>query len=55
MPKDVSQLRSLLDGISYHHKFQPKLAKRVQLLDALLNKGVVFIVFPPWLTSYESS
>ena len=42
MPRDIKQLRSLLGGLSYYHKFLPNIAKRVHLITALLKKGATF-------------
>ena len=38
MPRDIKQLRSLLDGLSYYRKFLPNMAKRVRPISALLKK-----------------
>ena len=39
MPRDIKQLRSLLEGLSYYGKFLPNMAKRVHRITALLKKG----------------
>ena len=43
MPTNVSQLRSLLGGLSYYRKFLPKMAAVTKTLNELLKKGVAFV------------
>ena len=40
MPMDIKQLRSLLGGLSYYHKFLPNMAYHTRPVTALLKKGV---------------
>ena len=42
MPNNVSELRSLLGGLSYYRKFLPNLSKRLQPITRLLKKDVPF-------------
>ena len=42
MPNNVSELRSLLGGLSYYRKFLPTLSRRLQQVTKLLIKGVYF-------------
>ena len=42
MPTDIKQLRSLLDGLSYHRKFLPNMARHIRPITALLKKGAAF-------------
>ena len=42
MPTDIKQLRSLLGGFSYYHKFLPNMAHHIRQLTALLKKGAAF-------------
>ena len=42
MPNNVSELRSLLGGLSYYRKFLPKLSRRLQSITRLLTKDVPF-------------
>ena len=42
MPNKVSELRSLLGGLSYYRKFLPNLSKRLQPITRLLKKDVPF-------------
>lgn len=46
MPKDASQLHSLLSGFSNYRKLMQELVKRNQPLSALLKKGVCFDLTP---------
>ena len=43
MPRDVSQLRSLLGGLSYYHQYLPNLAQNLKPLTTLLKEGVKFV------------
>ena len=43
MPRDVSQLRSLLGGLSYYRQYLPNLAQTLKPLTTLLKKGVKFV------------
>ena len=42
MPNNVSELRSLLGGLSYYRKFLPNLSRRLQQITRLLKKDVPF-------------
>ena len=42
MPNNVSELRSLLGGLSYYRKFLPNLSRRLQPIMRLLKKDVPF-------------
>ncbi|CAM9855113.1 unnamed protein product, partial [Ascophyllum nodosum] len=42
MPNNVSELRSLLGGLSYYRKFLPNLSRRLQPITRLLKKDVPF-------------
>ena len=42
MPNKVSELRSLLDGLSYYRKFLPNLSRRLQPITKLVKKDVPF-------------
>ena len=42
MPNNVSELRSLLGGLSYSRKFLPNLSRRLQPITRLLKKDVPF-------------
>ena len=42
MPNNVSELRSLLGGLSYYRKFLPSLSRRLQPITRLLKKDVPF-------------
>ena len=42
MPTDITQLRSLLGGLSYYRKFLPKMARRIRPITVLLKRGVAF-------------
>ena len=42
MPNNVSELRSLLGGLSYYRKFLLNLSRRLQSITRLLNKDVPF-------------
>ena len=42
MPADITQLRSLLGGLSYYRKFLPNMARRIRPITALLKKDVAF-------------
>ena len=42
MLNNVSELRPLLDGLSYHRKFLPNLSRRLQPIARLLRKDVPF-------------
>ena len=42
MPTDITQLRSLLRGLSYYRKFLPKMARRIRPITVLLKRGVAF-------------
>ena len=42
IPNNVSELRSLLDGLSYYRKFLPNLSRRLQPITRLLKKDVPF-------------
>ena len=46
MPSDVSQLRSLLGGLSYYRKFLPDLAKRLRPVTDLLKQRTPFRFTP---------
>ena len=43
MPTNLSQLRSLLGGLSYYRKFLPNLSKRIRPITDLLKKNVPFV------------
>ena len=43
IPRDVSQLRSLLGGLSYYRQYLPNLAQNLKPLTTLLKKGVKFV------------
>ena len=43
MPRDVSQPRSLLGGLSYYRQYLPNLAQTLKPLTTLLKKGVKFV------------
>ena len=43
IPRDVSQLRSLLGGLSYYRQYLPNLAQTLKPLTTLLKKGVKFV------------
>ena len=42
MPNNVSELRSLLGGLSCYLKFLPNLSRRLEAIIKLLNKDVPF-------------
>ena len=42
MPNNVSELRSILGGLSYYRKFLPNLSRRLQPITRLLKKDVLF-------------
>ena len=42
MPNNVSELRSLLCGLSYYRKFLPNVSRRLQPITKLLKKDVPF-------------
>ena len=42
MPNNISELRSLLGGLSYYRKFLPNLSRRLQPITSLLKKDVPF-------------
>ena len=42
MPTDITQLRSLLGGLSYYRKFLPNMARLIRPITALLKKGAAF-------------
>ena len=42
MPNNVSELRSLLSGLSYYRKFLPNLSRGLQPITRLLKKNVSF-------------
>ena len=42
MPNNVSELRSLLGGLSYYRKFLPNLSRRLRPIAKLLKKDVPF-------------
>ena len=43
MPTNLSQLRSLLGGLSYYRKFLPNLSKWIRPITDLLKKSVPFV------------
>ena len=43
MPTNLSQLRSLLGGLSYCPKYLPNLSKRIQPIIDILKKNVPFV------------
>ena len=46
MPRDLKQLRSLLDSLSYYRKFLLSMSKRIRSITALLEKGVKLLFAP---------
>ena len=43
MPTNVSQLSSLMGGMSYYRKFFPKMTAETKPLHELLKKGMAFV------------
>ena len=54
MPNNVSELRSVLGGLSYYRKFLPNLSRRPQPITRLLKKDVPFSSMLRWKLSYET-
>ena len=48
MPRDLKQVRALLDGVVYYRKFLRDLSKRIRPITSLLRKGVKFESRLPW-------
>ena len=46
MPRDLKQVRALLGGVGYYHKFLRDLSKRIHPIISLLKKGVKFEFTP---------
>ena len=46
MPRDLKQVRALLGGVGYYHKFLRDLSKRIRLITSLLRNGVKFEFTP---------
>ena len=46
MPKNVKQIRSLIGGVGYYHRFLKNISTRLRPIKALLKQGVKFVFTP---------